>query len=68
MDDILWADLTAEEQRAIAILGAEMSVRLCDATAVRSLKRADLVRASRLTPKALRLRKAAILQTLEAWV
>jgi hypothetical protein len=64
MDDILWADLAPEEQRAIAVLGTGMPVALCDAAAVQSLKRAGLVRAFHLTSKAARLRKAAILQCL----
>ena len=65
MIDISWTDLNPAEQHAIAALGAGMPVGLCDAAAVRSLKRAGLVRgSSHLTRKAGRLRKAAILQNL----
>ena len=64
MDDISWTDLDPAEQHAIAALGAGMPVGLCDATAVRSLKRSGLVRGSHLTRKAGRLRKPAILQNL----
>ena len=64
MDVISWTDLNSAEQHAIAALGAGMPVGLWDAAAVRSLNRAGLVRDSRLTRKAGRLRKAAILQNL----
>jgi hypothetical protein len=64
MIDISWTDLNPAEQHAIAALGAGMPVGLCDAAAVRSLKRARLVSGSQLTRKAGRLRKAAILQNL----
>ena len=64
MIDISWTDLNPSEQHVIAVLGAGMPVGLCDAAAVRSLKRARLVSGSRLTRKAGRLRKAAILQNL----
>jgi hypothetical protein len=64
MIDISWTDLNPAEQHAIAALGAGMPVGLCDAAAVRSLKRAGLLSDSRLTRKAGRLRKAAILQNL----
>jgi hypothetical protein len=66
MDDISWTEFNPEEQRAIAVLGAGMPVGLCDATAIRRLRRDGFVRGSRLTRKAGRLRKAAILQTLAA--
>jgi len=66
MDDISWTDLNPAEQHAIAVLGAGMPVGLCDAAVVRSLKRVGLVRGSRLTRKAERLRKEAILQNSAA--
>jgi len=66
IDDISWADLTPTEQRAIAVLAAGMSRELCDAFALRTLKRFGLVKGSGLTPKAEELRRAAILQTLRA--
>jgi hypothetical protein len=52
MDDISWADLNEAEQRAIAVLGAGMSLELCDGAALRTIRRAGLIRGSRLTPKA----------------
>jgi hypothetical protein len=64
MDDISWTDLNPAEQHAIAALGAGMPVGLCDAAAVRRLKRVGLLSGSHLTRKAGRLRKAAILQNL----
>jgi hypothetical protein len=62
MDDILWTDLNEAEQRAIAVLGAGMSIELCAAAALRTIRRAGLIRGPRLTPKAKRLRKLALLQ------
>jgi len=64
MDDVAWTDLTPAEQRAIAVLGSGMSVEICDAAALRTLKRAGLVKGSRLTQAGEQLRQAAILQTL----
>jgi hypothetical protein len=66
MDELAWTDLSPAEQRAIALLGTDMSVEICDAAALRTLKRAGLVRGSRLTQAGERLRLAAILQTLVA--
>jgi hypothetical protein len=65
MDDILWTDLNEAEQRAI-VLGAGMSTELCAAGALRTIRRAGLIRGPRLTPKAERLRKLALLQTMTA--
>ena len=64
MDDISWGDLNAAEQRAIAVLGAGISIEICDADAVRSLRRAGLLRGYDLTPEAEQLRRAAVLRTL----
>jgi hypothetical protein len=64
MDDISWGDLNAAEQRAIAVLGAGISIEICDADAVLSLRRAGLLRGSRLTPEAEQMRRAAVLRTL----
>jgi len=61
MDDISWTDLSPAEQRVIAVLGAGISTALCDAIALQSLRRAGLIKGSRLTPKAEQLRKAVIL-------
>jgi hypothetical protein len=64
MDDISWDDLGPAEQRAIAVLGAGMSLEICDADALRTLRRAGLIGGSGLTPKAEQLRRAAVLRTL----
>jgi len=66
MDDMIWTDLTSAEQHAIALLGTDMSVAICDKLALRALRRAGLVRGARLTPKGEQLRRDAILQTLAA--
>jgi hypothetical protein len=66
MDGISWTDLNLAEQRAIAVLGAGISAQLCDAVSLQTLRRAGLVRGSRLTVRAQQLRKAALLQKLTA--
>ena len=53
------AETHPAEQRVIAVLGAGISTALCDAIALQSLRRAGLIKGSRLTPKAEQLRKAA---------
>jgi len=37
MEGILWTDLDADEQRALAILGAGLSIELCDPVALLTL-------------------------------
>ena len=64
MNSISWADLDADEQRTIAMLGAGVSTELCDPVALLALTRLGLVRGSRLTPAGDILRKAAIVQEL----
>ena len=64
MDGIAWTDLNSDEQRATAVLGAGASAELCAPLALINLLRFGLVRDSRLTPAAERLRKAAVLQEL----
>jgi hypothetical protein len=64
IDDISWTDLNPTEQRAIAVLAAGMSSKLCDTFALRTLKRFGLIKGSGLTPRAEEMRRAAILQTL----
>ena len=66
MDGISWTDLDSDEQRVIAMLGAEVSAELCDPVALLTLTRLGLVTRLRLTPAADRLRRAAILQELAA--
>jgi len=45
MDGVSWTDLDPDEQRAIALLGAGVSVELCDRVALLTLARVGLVRA-----------------------
>jgi hypothetical protein len=66
MEGISWADIDADEQRTIAMLGAGFSAKFCDAVALLTLARLDLVKGSRLTPVGDQLRRAAILQQLAA--
>ena len=61
MDGVSWTDLDPDEQRAIALLGAGVSVELCDRVALLTLARLGLVRGGQLTPAADQLRRAAIL-------
>jgi hypothetical protein len=64
MDGVSWIDLDPDEQRAIALLGAGVSVELCDRVALLTLARLGLVRGGQLTPAAGQLRRAAILHEL----
>jgi len=68
MDGVSWTDLDPDEQRAIALLGAGVSVELCDRVALLTLARLGLVRGGQLTltPAADQLRRAAILHELAA--
>ena len=43
MEGISWADLNRDEQRAIAVLGAGLSIELCDPLALLILRRLGLV-------------------------
>jgi hypothetical protein len=52
VDGISWTDLDADEQRVIAMLADGISPEFCDAVALLTLKRIDLVKDSRLTPQA----------------
>ena len=66
MDSVSWADLDPDEQRAIALLGAGVSVELCDRVALLTLACLGLVRGGQLTTAANQLRRAAILHELAA--
>jgi hypothetical protein len=66
MDHISWIDLNPQEQRAIAVLAAGMPIQLCDTAALVTMRRAGLVKGSRLTLKAEKLRRAVILKALAA--
>lgn len=64
MEGISWADLDADEQRAIAILGAGLSIELCDPIALLTLKRLGLIVGSHLTAAAHELRRGVVLDEL----
>jgi hypothetical protein len=66
MEGILWADLDADEQRALAILGAGLSIELCDPVALLTLRRLGLIVGSHLTAAAHELRRGVILDELGA--
>jgi hypothetical protein len=66
MDGVSWTDLDPDEQRVIALLGAGVSVELCDRVALLTLARLGLVRGGQLTLEADQLRRAAILHELAA--
>ena len=66
MEGISWADLDVEEQRAIAILGAGLSIALCDPVALLKLKRLGLIVGSHLTAAAHELRRRVVLDELRA--
>lgn len=66
MKGIPWTDLDAEEQRAIAILGAGLSIELCDPVALSRLKRLGLIAGSQLTAAAHELRRRVVLEELSA--
>ncbi|WFU45600.1 hypothetical protein QA640_47270 (plasmid) [Bradyrhizobium sp. CB82] len=63
---ISWADLDADEQRAIAILGAGLSIELCDPVALLTLRRLGLIVGSHLTIAAHDLRRDVVLDELGA--
>ncbi|MDA9440204.1 hypothetical protein XH98_13960 [Bradyrhizobium sp. CCBAU 51745] len=65
-EGISWTDLNAEEQRAIAILGAGLSIELCDAVALLKLRRLGLIVGSHLTATAHELRRRVVLDELRA--
>jgi len=64
MEGIAWADLDADEQRAIAILGAGLSIELCDPVALVTLRRIRLIVGSHLTAAAHELRRGVVLDEL----
>lgn len=60
MEGISWADLDANEQRAVAVLGAGLSIELCDPLALLSLRRLGLIVGSHLTAAAHKLRRDVV--------
>lgn len=61
MEGITWADLDADEQRAIAVLGAGLSIELCEPLALLTLRRLGLIVGSHLTAAGHELRRAVVL-------
>jgi len=64
MEGILWTDLDADEQRALAILGAGLSIELCDPVALLTLRRLGLIVGTHLTAAAHELRRGVVLDEL----
>ncbi|UPJ97422.1 hypothetical protein [Bradyrhizobium sp. 172] len=62
--DISWADLDTAEQRTIAILGAGLSIELCDPLAFLTLSRLGLVIGSHLTAAGHNLRRDAVVKSV----
>ncbi|MHC2522802.1 hypothetical protein ACVMHW_008684 [Bradyrhizobium diazoefficiens] len=62
MEGIAWADLDADEQRAVAILGTGLSIELCDPVALLTLRRLGLIVGSHLTAARHNLRRDAVLK------
>ncbi|TYO66807.1 hypothetical protein FXV83_09560 [Bradyrhizobium hipponense] len=60
MEGISWADLNRDEQRAIAILVAGLSIELCDPLALLTLRRLGLIIGSHLTAAGDNLRRDAV--------
>jgi hypothetical protein len=66
MEGIAWADLDADEQRAIAILGAGLSIELCEPVALLTLRQLGMIVGSHLTAAAHELRRGVVLDELRA--
>ena len=65
--NISWADLDSDEQRTIAILGAGLSIELCDPLALRRLRRLGLViGSSHLTVAGHNLQRDAVMESVRA--
>ncbi|KRQ15879.1 hypothetical protein AOQ71_07505 [Bradyrhizobium manausense] len=62
--DISWADLDGAEQRTIAVLGAGLSIELCDPVALQTLRRLGLIIGSHLTAAGHNLRRDAVVKSV----
>ncbi|GMO91205.1 hypothetical protein BwSH17_77960 [Bradyrhizobium ottawaense] len=62
--DISWADLDSDQKRAIAILGAGLSIDLCDPLALLTLSRLGLIIGSHLTAAGHNLRRDAVVKSV----
>jgi len=66
MDDILWTDLDADEQRVIAMLAEGISTELCDPVALLTLRRIGLVKGCRLMPAVEKMLSTAVRRAFAA--
>lgn len=62
--DISWADLDSDERRAIAVLGAGLSIELCDPLALLTLRRLGLIVGFYLTTAGDNLRRDTIVKSV----
>ncbi|WP_301268864.1 MULTISPECIES: hypothetical protein [unclassified Bradyrhizobium] len=62
--DISWADLDSDEQRTIAVLGAGLSVELCDPLALLTLRRLGLIVGFDLTAAGHNLRRDVVVTSI----
>lgn len=62
--DISWADLNSDERRAIAVLGAGLSIELCDPLALLTLRRLGLIVGFHLTTAGDDLRRDTIVKSV----
>ncbi|BBO14607.1 hypothetical protein TM102_60770 [Bradyrhizobium sp. TM102] len=62
--DISWADLDSDQKRAIAILGAGLSIELCDPLSLLTLSRLGLIIGSHLTAAGHNLRRDAVVKSV----
>lgn len=62
--DISWADLDNDERRAIAVLGAGLSIELCDPLALLTLRRVGLIVGFHLTTAGDDLRRDTIVKSV----
>lgn len=62
--DISWTDLDSDERRTIAVLGAGLSIELCDPVALQTLRRLGLIIGSHLTAAGHNLRRDAVVKSV----
>lgn len=62
--DISWADLDSDERRAIAVLGAGLSIELCAPLALLTLRRLGLIVGFHLTTAGDNLRRDTIVKSV----
>lgn len=62
--DTSWADLDSDERYAIAVLGAGLSIELCDPLALLTLRRLGLIVGFHLTTAGHNLRRDIIVKSV----